>query len=202
MINEKKNKELFIELYNKYITRNGAKELLEWIEGTDFFEAPASASFHLNERGGLCQHSLNVFKRLCKILKDEYGDKYPEYFNGMESIAIVALLHDICKADYYVEELRNVKIDGKWEQVPFYKVKEKFHFGHGSKSVYIIQNFMLLDLDEASAIRYHMGGMEYPNANFIEPFVTEVYNDYPLALYVHMADLSASYIDERIIKDE
>ena len=202
MIDLVENKKQFLKLYNKYITRTGAKDLLLWIEGTDFFEAPASSMYHLNEAGGLCQHSLNVYNRLNKILRDEYGEKYAEQFHGMETIAIVSLLHDLCKANFYVEEMRNVKIDGKWEQVPYYKVKEDFHFGHGAKSVYIIQNFMPLDLDEASAIRYHMGGMEYPNANFIEPNITDVYNDFPLALFTHMADLQSAYIDEKVTKDE
>ena len=76
---------------------------------------------------------------------------------------------------------------------------EKFHFGHGAKSVYIIQNFMQLDLDEASAVRYHMGGMEIPGV--IEPNVTAVYNEFPLALYTHLADMMASYVDERIINE-
>lgn len=200
MINIEENKQEFIRLYNEYIKRDGADQLLEWIKGTDFFTAPASSVYHLAEDGGLCQHSLNVFQRLNKILGDEYGSEYPDLFNGMETIAIVSLLHDLCKADYYVKEMRNVKDDkGNWIQVPYYKVDERFHFGHGAKSVYIIQNFMQLDLDEASAIRYHMGGMEIPNV--VEPNVTAVYNDYPLALYAHLADMQATYIDERIIKD-
>lgn len=191
------NKQKFIELYKKHIKREGAIQLLEWIEGTDFFTAPASSVFHLSEDGGLCMHSINVFNRLNKILKDEYGDNYAEMFNGMETIAIVSLLHDLCKADYYVKELRNTKDDkGNWIQVPYFKVDERFHFGHGAKSVYIIQNFMQLDLDEASAIRYHMGGFEVPGA--VEPNVSAVYNDYPLALYTHLADMEATYIDERV----
>lgn len=194
------NKEKFINLYKQYIKRDGAAQLLEWIEGTDFFTAPASSVYHLAKDGGLCEHSINVFNRLNKLLKDEYGDNYAELFNGMETIAIVSLLHDLCKADYYAKELRNVKDqNGNWIQVPYYKVKERFHFGHGAKSVYIIQNFMQIDLDEASAIRYHMAGFETPGA--IEPNVTEVFNDYPLALYTHLADMEATYIDERIVKE-
>lgn len=201
MIDVIANKKEFLKIVKTHIKRKGIKELLEWLEGTDFFEAPASSVYHLNEKGGLCQHTLNVYARLHKILENEYGPEYDKVFGDMETLAIVALFHDVCKADFYVEELRNVKINGNWEQVPFYKVKEKFHFGHGAKSVYIVQSFMEIFLDEATAIRYHMGGMEYPNANFIEPNITEVYNDYPLTLYLHMADLQASYIDERIVKE-
>lgn len=201
MIDINANKKEFVDIYKKYIKREGSEQLLQWIEGTDFFTAPASSTYHLAEDGGLCQHSLNVFKRLNEILKNEYGDNYAELFNGMETIAIVSLLHDLCKADYYVKEMRNTKDDkGNWIQIPYYKVQERFHFGHGAKSVYIIQNFMQLDLDEASAIRYHMGGMEIPNT--VEPNVTAVYNDYPLALYTHLADMYASYVDERIIRND
>lgn len=201
MIDVAKNKQQFIELYNKYIKREGAKDLLAWIQGTDFFTAPASSQYHLAEEGGLCQHSLNVFHRLNKILCNEYGEHYAECFNGMESIAIASLLHDLCKADNYVVEMRNTKDkNGNWIQVPYYKKSEKFFFGHGSKSVYIIQNFMQLDLDEASAVRYHMGGMEIPGV--LEPNVTDVYNEFPLALYTHLADMKATYIDERCKKED
>lgn len=196
MINVEKNKQEFINIFNKYIKREGAQDLLNWIEATDFFSAPASSQYHLAEEGGLCQHSLNVYKRLNDLLLNEFGPDYANSFNGMESIAIVSLLHDLCKADNYVVEMRNTKdANGNWIQVPFYKKSEKFYFGHGAKSVYIIQNFMQLDLDEASAIRYHMGGMEIPNV--VEPNVTAVYNDYPLALFTHLADMAATYIDER-----
>lgn len=197
MIDIEANKQEFISLYNKYIKREGSKELLSWIEATDFFSAPASANYHLAVDGGLCEHTLNVFHRLCSILQKEFGDNYFERFNGMESIAIVSLLHDLCKAEYYSKEMRNTKDErGNWIQVPYFKVNEKFHYGHGSKSVFIIQNFMPLDLDEASAIRYHMGGFEVPGQ--IDPDVTPVFNDFPLALFTHLADMEATYIDERI----
>lgn len=202
MLDIQKNKEEFINLYTTNITRKGSKNLLKYLEETDFFSAPASSVYHLNEEGGLCKHTLNVYYRLHRILENEYGDKYLELIDN-EGIAIIALLHDICKANYYKLEMRNVKDEnGKWIQKPYYKVDEQLHYGHGSKSVFIIQQFMQLYLDEAMAIRYHMGGMEYPNANFIEPNVTAVYNDYPMALFVHLADLEASYIDERIDKNE
>lgn len=204
MLDVEKNKKEFIRLYKENITRKGSKELLKYLEETDFFTAPASSVYHLNEEGGLCQHSLNVYNRLHKILRDEYGEDYLNTLDitDKEGIAIIGLLHDICKANYYKLEMRNVKENGTWIQKPYYKVEEQLHYGHGSKSVFIIQQFMQLYLDEAMAIRYHMGGMEYPNANFIEPNITSVYNDFPMTLFIHLADLQASYLDERIIKDE
>lgn len=205
MLDVQKNKEEFIKLYKENISRKGSKELLKYLEQTDFFTAPASSAYHLNEEGGLCKHSLNVYYRLHKTLKDEFGENYLNDLQSIdkEGIAIISLLHDICKANYYKLEMRNVKDEnGKWIQKPYYKIDEQLHYGHGSKSVFIIQQFMQLYLDEALAIRYHMGGMEYPNANFIEPNVTAVYNDFPMSIFLHLADLQASYIDERIIKDE
>ena len=92
--------QLFKKVWDKRITRSGSKELLEWIEETDFFRAPASRQYHLAVAGGLCQHSLNVYKRLKKLLQNEYGDSCPY---SEETVAIVALLHDLCKADMYKE---------------------------------------------------------------------------------------------------
>ncbi len=58
------NKEIFIETYNKNIHRPGAEKLLAWLEGTDFFTAPASTRFHAAYEGGLLDHSLNVYNVL------------------------------------------------------------------------------------------------------------------------------------------
>lgn len=52
------NKERFIEIFTSLIHRPGAAELLEWLESTDFFEAPASTHYHGSYTGGLVEHSL------------------------------------------------------------------------------------------------------------------------------------------------
>ena len=118
------------------IKREGIKDLMGWLESTDFFTAPASTRFHGACDGGLCMHSLNVYRRL-KDLNEFYD------MDGAgcsrESEAIVALFHDLCKVGCYKVSSRNVKNDktGQWEKVPFYKFEEDFPFGgHGSKSVY------------------------------------------------------------------
>lgn len=124
------NKERFIEIFTSQIHRPGAAELLEWLESTDFFEAPASTHYHGSYPGGLVEHSLNVYYELI-------GAGRVPGVPTAETYAVVALLHDICKADLYAKSTKNQKnSDGEWETVPCYTVREKFPFGHGEKSAF------------------------------------------------------------------
>ena len=125
----------FIDLYKTYIKRDGADKLLDYLTNNGFFSAPASAKYHLAVEGGLCEHSLNVYKRLVAVVKQDYGEDYAKYFSD-ETLAICGLLHDVCKVNYYGVEYRNTKEDGVWVQKPYYKVEEKFPYGHGEKSVF------------------------------------------------------------------
>lgn len=179
------NKEMFIGIFNDTVKRSGKDKLLEYIEKTDFFTAPASTKYHGSYAGGLVEHSLNVFKRM-QVHKDEYS---------LETLAIVSLLHDLCKADFYATDYRNVKQpDGSWEKEPYYTVNDKLPIGnHGDKSVFIIQRFMPLSAEEVAAIRYHMGAFQEGDINNIG----KVFEKYPLALLLHSADMEATYIDEK-----
>lgn len=94
--------EEFIEIYNKYITRQGADELLEWLKRTDFFTAPASSKYHCACENGLVMHSVSVFNTMMEKHYDEETD-------NIESFAICGLLHDLCKAQFYKVSSRNVK---------------------------------------------------------------------------------------------
>ena len=136
------SKDEFVKIYNKYIHRKGAKELLQWLESTDFFTAPASTKYHGAYEGGLCEHSLNVFHFYYQEILNRASE-----FSGIkcldtdteETVAICALLHDVCKANLYVRNTRNVKNEatGQWEKVPYYSVREnKFPYGHGEASVW------------------------------------------------------------------
>lgn len=110
----------FEQIYTQNITREGSQKLLEYLKKSDFFTAPASSRFHGNVEGGLVAHSVFVYERLKNILKNEYGDNYTEKFSE-ETIAIVSLLHDLCKIGYYKVEYRNVKdANGVWNRVPYY----------------------------------------------------------------------------------
>lgn len=182
-------KEDFIRLFTEHIKRPGASDLLAWLETTDFFTAPASTKFHGNYEGGLCEHSVNVWEELVRLLK-----AYPEVRVTAETAAIVSLLHDLCKTGCYKQELRNTKVNGVWVQRPFYVFKEDFCYGgHGSKSVYLIQRHMNLAEAEAVAINCHMGAWDRSPTDYS---IGSAYEEYPLAWLLHVADESATYIRE------
>ncbi len=185
-------REKFVNIYREKIKREGADKLLDYLlsSASDFFVAPASTRFHGSYPGGLCEHSLNVYECLCDYLdrpraKELYGMDYSE-----ESVAIVALLHDICKMNFYKPGTRNVKDEnGVWRSVPTYTIEDKLPYGHGEKSVYIISGFMRLTRDEAFAIRYHMGF----SGSEDKMNVGAAFEMFPLAFALSTADSEASY---------
>ena len=183
-------KEEFLALYQG-ITRKNSEKLLEWLSVNDFFTAPASTRYHLAEKGGLCAHSINVYKRLSKIVKDEFAEGECPY--SEETLLICGLLHDVCKVNFYKSEMRNVKVNGVWEQKPYYTIDEQFPYGHGEKSVFLIERFMRLSVEEAVAIRYHMGGFDAKDGDYS---LSRAFEKYPLSVFLHVADLEASYLDE------
>ena len=165
------------------------------IEKTDFFTAPASTRFHGAYEGGLLEHSLNVYECLCDFVKrPRFRDTYGFVFDE-ESLAIAALLHDVCKTNFYKTEMRNVKKNGVWESVPYYTIEDSLPYGHGEKSVYIVSGFMKLTRDEAFAIRYHMGFSGPEDANQ----VGKALEMFPLAFALCVADMEASYYMEGIL---
>ena len=187
-------KEEFVKIFKDNIKREGAENLLNYLENSDFFTAPASSKFHSCHRGGLVEHSLNTFRRFKRIVVNEYGENYSEKISD-ESIAIIALLHDICKVDFYKEEMRNTKVDGSWVQVPYYTVDELLPYGHGEKSVYMISGFMKLTREEAMAINWHMGGYDTRVLGGSYALSSAFYK-YPVAFVFHLADLQATYLNE------
>ncbi len=189
------NKERFIEIYNKYIKREGADKLLDYLISSDFFDAPASSRFHCSYAGGLCEHSLNVYDCLCSYLGaprtvELIGTRYSE-----ESIAIVSLLHDLCKIGIYKKGFRNVKDEkGAWQRVETFEYDDRLPYGHGEKSVYIISGYMKLTREEAFAIRYHMG---YSSETDDKRNVAASFEMFPLAFALSTADSEATYFVER-----
>lgn len=190
-----KQREEFIRIYKENIHRTGADRLLEYLcsEESDFFTAPASTRYHGSYPGGLAEHSLHVYDCLKAYLarervKELYHMDYPA-----ESVAVCALLHDLCKMNFYTVDYRNSKnAEGVWEKVPFYKVDDRLPYGHGEKSVFMIQFFMHLRKEEAMAIRWHMGfsGPEDPNT------IGRALERYPLAFALYTADMEATYFLE------
>lgn len=188
------NKNKYIEIYNKYITREGSQQLLDYLQKSDFFTAPASSQFHSAFEGGLCFHSIKVFERFLQMIKTEYGDNFEENVS-METIAICALLHDLCKIDTFKIDTRNKKVDGQWVQVPFYTVEDTLPYGHGEKSVYIISGFMRLTREEAMIINWHMGGFD-ARVKGGSYSLSEAFYRFPLAVMFHTCDMLATYLDE------
>lgn len=192
-------KEKFEKIFKENITREGADKLLDWLEKTDFFVAPASTMYHSCHEGGLCEHSLNVYSNLqaevnlYKTTNPVEGAKISE-----ETMAICGLLHDLRKTNFYKKSLRNVKNEetGEWEKVPFYKVEDQFPYSHGEGAVFLIERFMRLSVTEAMAISCHMGGFD-DAARGGSHHVSNAFSKYPLAVLMHTADLKATYIDEK-----
>ena len=185
-------------IFNEYIKREGAQKLLDWLSRTDFFTAPASAKFHNAFEGGLVLHSLNVFDRLLREVKEEYGENFNEKYS-METITVCALLHDICKVNFYKKEIRNVKENGEWVPKTFYTVEDELPYGHGEKSVYIVSGFIKLTRSEAMAINWHMGAFDPRAAG--GNYISEVFYRYPTAFLFHLADYMATYLDEKAVEN-
>ena len=187
-------KEEFIELYQTHIHRDGAEGLLDYLENkSDFFTAPASAKYHGAYPGGLCDHSVNVYHCLADYLarprvQELYGLEYSQ-----EPIAIVSLLHDVCKVGCYKAGTRNVKgPDGKWTAVPTFFFEDPLPYGHGEKSVYIVNGYLRLTREEAMAIRWHMGFSGTEDNRL----VGQALQKYPLAFALATADMEATYFLE------
>ena len=192
-INELKKR--FIEIYKENIKRDGADKLLDYLmsEHSDFFTAPASARFHSSFEGGLLSHSLNVYDCLCDYMKrDTVKNKYNLNASD-ESIAIISLLHDICKVNFYKTSFRNAKDEnGVWQKVPYFEIDDKLPYGHGEKSVYVISGYMKLTREEAFAIRYHMGFSTTDDPRN----VGSAFEKFPLAFALSVADMEATYFLE------
>lgn len=200
------NKQEF-EALVRSIKRPGADidRLLDKLENSDFYFAPASTKYHLAEDGGLCEHSLNVYHNLKRLVNTTPG--LAPYCYDEDSIKIVALFHDISKMNIYEKSSKNVKQyceDGdkrdelgrfRWVALPSFTTREKkFVFGsHECTSEYIIRQYIPLNIDESVAILHHMGTLGWDSA---KDNIAEVYSQYQLSLLLHVADMIATYVNE------
>ncbi len=179
-------KEEFIKLLRE-TNREGIEKVIDFLEKSDFFTAPASTRFHGSEEGGLLKHSLKVYE----ILENKVATSVLPIEVDEATIRITALLHDICKTNFYTVDYRNAKNEmGVWEKVPFYKIEDTIPYGHGEKSVMMITEFMKLTNEEKYAIRWHMG---YTEPKELYNTIGAAYTKYPFALLMHEADLEATY---------
>lgn len=186
MIDVEANKKEFLDIVANCIHRDGIDKLVAWLNASDFFTAPASHCYHGAEPGGLCAHSLAVYKRL-KAKQEDEDD---------ETIAIAALFHDLCKVNFYKPGFRNVKNPdtGKWESVPSYSIDDQWPAGHGEKSVFILMALMSLSDDEIMAIRWHMG-FSVADPQFEKPALSKALGMYKLVLKLSESDMEASFWD-------
>lgn len=208
-------KEEFIEIFTKLIHRTGADKLLDWlIDHSNFFQDPASTKYHLDRPEGLVEHSINVYKRLkwlCEV-ESARNPKFRENCPSEETIAIVGLLHDLCKADTYKKSPKNFKNydvsavaaadswqvkhdsggDFVWDTRMEYVKDDPFPFGHGEKSVYIINQYMKLTEQEAMAIRFHMASWNENEKNDAGRW----FEKDTFAFLTHVADECATFVDE------
>lgn len=193
------NKQEIIRLL-RLTGREGIDKLISYLEKRDYFTAPASTQYHLSCVGGLAQHSLNVYANMMRLY---YGDKWEslkEYTTrdeevDHENIIIVALLHDLCKVDFYKMSSRNVKENGTWKEVQVYAIDEGMPImGHGSKSVIVAQQFIRLYFPEIQAISFHMGNQD-DDKGYLKT-ISNVFGTVQLALYVHLADIKATFEED------
>lgn len=180
------------ELWNTYkglllsTKRENIDKLVQWLDETDFKFAPASTQYHSSYRGGLLQHSLNVYD----VMRNDFKHLIEFYEIPEESVILTALLHDICKVQCYEVSMRNTKNDdGQWIQVPYYTWNEQLPWGHGAKSVILIQYYGVhLNNVEISMIINHMGftGSEDDRR------VSKLFDLCPQSLVLYYADLTAT----------
>ncbi len=179
-------KEEFLELL-KSIPREGMDKLIEFIEKSDFFKAPASTRYHGAYEGGLLEHSMKVYE----ILLSKVKNAVVEINASEETLILIALLHDICKVNFYKVDYRNAKNAlGEWEKVPYYTVEDTIPYGHGEKSVMMITEYIKLTVEEKYCIRWHMG---FTEPKEIYSTLGQAFKKFPLALLLHEADLEATY---------
>lgn len=199
MLEMEKNKERYLNLLKEVLYEEEFNSIKDWLETGDFFSAPASTKYHLHGEGGLCQHSLNVYDCLSKKLKD-WGLEYPE-----STIRIVSLMHDWCKINVYVKSTRRVPPErsgtGKWETEEVWIKDDAYHLGHASKSVYLIQQFIPLNMLEIEAIHSHMGSTDL-STMFNSFDLNAIFSVNPLAICLHLADMEASYLMEDEIENK
>ncbi len=182
------------------VNRDGIEDLIKYCQKGDMYTAPSSTQYHMSVNGGLLIHSLNVLDALRSLLQKNEDGSYSYMVAGKEvarvteeTVIVIALLHDLCKIGYYGVEKRNKKIDGKWEEVDFYKVDDKIPYGHGEKSVMRAMEFIKLTTEEKMAIRWHMG---FPDDYAGKQSFGKAIEMFPIVWELHNADMQAAHFME------
>lgn len=191
-------KEEFISLLRS-TEREGIDRVISKLESMGFFTAPASSKNHLCVKGGLLEHSMNVYK-MAKMIREQLLAVQPELKIKEESVIIASLLHDVCKADIYKKGLKWRKDDqGRWEQYEAYEIDyTNFPMGHGEKSVMMLLMCGLrMEQDELLAIRWHMGAWNLAFQNFEDKScISAAADKCPLVTLIQAADNLAAHVLE------
>lgn len=166
---------------------SSVENCLSWLGSTDFYTAPASTRYHDSCTGGLLRHSLEVIDKILELRRISNFSR-----NNAYSSIFVAAVHDWCKIGYYETYNKNVKgADGNWYQQVAYRRTEDpvIYLGHGVSSMYIAQMFVTLTMEEAAAIRYHMGAWHSCSSELDE--LQHANEMLPLVLALQFADQMA-----------
>ena len=204
------NKDEFLRLISQ-INIEGAdtQGLVDFLDGSDFFSAPASTMYHENFKGGLCDHSLHVYHNL-EILYNQYKDILPKEYSK-DTLIVVGLLHDISKTNTYEEYVMNKKVYTKqglkhdnmgnfdWFAESAYKLKDvhdRFVVGtHEETSMILISKYIPLSLEETIAVMHHQA---VPSEGQVLRDMSAILNRYPLVTLLQMADYISTFINERV----
>ena len=205
----KVNREKFIDLLWEIDREDCDIEgLINYLDDSDFFTAPASTKYHCSYPGGLCEHSLNVYYALNSLMS-----KTKDTFNCLEeydsnSILIVGLLHDLCKINFYEETIKNEKVYSKsgkkydelgnydWVSSKIYKVKDaqdrKLLGNKGNVSYIRVSQFLQLTTEEMFALMYQYSAVDREQVSDL----SEILAKYNLCVYLHSADIITTFCIE------
>lgn len=176
------------------VDREGIPDLVKYLEESDFFTAPGSTKYHNAYPGGLVEHSLLVCTHAMRLASIYLPD--PKHH---ESIVLTSLTHDLCKINMYSQKSHMVKNEGTggiWTPERYYIIEDQFPYGHGEKSVLILQRFLKLTNDEIMAVRWHMGGFDDVAGTYAGGMqLRSAAETYPLVILLHMADLASCYLE-------
>lgn len=194
------NRDKFISILKDKVHED-CEPLIEYLDSTDFFFAPASTQYNCSYDGGLCEHCLNVYNILCTL-----SSLYKQY--DEDTLAKVGLLFSLNKIDFYEKSIINKKVYsdygskkdnlGKfdWESEETFKVKQD-RVSYGSKgfnSYMILSRYLSLNDEEITAIVNQSAGMDkFENVEDIGIIL----DNNNLTVLLHSAILIATYIEDK-----
>lgn len=195
-----KVKSTYNEMIQFIISDNFEREnLLNYLNSTDFYKAPASTRFHGDFESGLCVHTLQVIYQSLKFAKVVFSDFYvskmaDKFIFSAQDIFLAALCHDFCKVNSYETSFRNVKdVFGNWVKKSFYKTKDDLrNLGHGNESVLIMLELVPSAIKRRpliEAVSRHMG---FSDLTDLERINYSSFLQNPLVILLQLADQTAS----------